>query len=329
MKLRKIGMLVVVAAAIASLVWLTAGDALARAGGGHSSSHSSSSSGGSKSFGGSSSSKSWGSSGGGYSSYGGSSGCGLLGLGLGAIFGGAGFIVFIIIAIVIAILKKATTSDEQPPQAPSYEQPEQASDEPADDAAEVSGLSSIDSIKAKDPNFSERVFLDKAQTIFFELQKAWMARDLAPVRPYVSDGVFTRWQMFIDQYKRDKQINVVKDPVINNARIVRVQEEGDLDSIAVRLDCSMADAMVSESDPNKVISGSLTDHKPFTEYWTFIRKAAIQTKVDAKAKIDKCPNCGAPLKISAAGNCEYCDTLVHSPEYDWILNQITQQEEWR
>ena len=155
-----------------------------------------------------------------------------------------------------------------------------------------------------------------------------MNRDLAPVRPYVSDGVFNRWQVFIDQYKRDKQINMVKDPVINNARIARVQQEGDLDSIAVRLDCSMADAMVSESDPNKIISGSLTDHKPFTEYWTFVRKAAIQTKADAKAKIDKCPNCGAPLKISAAGNCEYCETLVHSPEYDWILDQITQAEEW-
>jgi predicted lipid-binding transport protein (Tim44 family) len=252
-------------------------------------------------------------------------------MGLGAVFGGAGFVVFIIIAIVIGVLKKASAARAAPP--PAYEPPPGQTYEPPEtsekaEPPEISGLSSIEALKGKDPNFSERVFLDKAQTIFFELQKAWMARDLKPIRPYVSDGVFNRWQVFIDQYKRDKQINVVKDPVINNARVVRVQQESDIDSITVRMDCSMADAMVSESNPNQVISGSLTDHKPFTEYWTFIRKASSQTKADATAKIDKCPNCGAPLKVSAAGNCEYCDTLVHSPEYDWILNQITQAEEW-
>ena len=326
MKTRKIAVVIVAIAAIAALLCVSTGDAFARAGGGHSSSHSSSSSSSSKSWGGSSSSKSYGGSSGAYGgSYGGSSGCGLLGLGLGAIFGGTGFIIFIIIAIVVWALKKASgTTNEQP--SSSYE-PEPSSAEEREDT-EIAGLSSIENIKAKDTNFSERVFLDKAQTIFFELQKAWMNRDLAPVRPYVSDGVFNRWQIFIDQYKRDKQINVIKDPVINNARIVRVQEEGDLDSITVRLDCSMADAMVSEANPNQVVSGSLTEHKPFTEYWAFVRKATIQTKADAKATIDKCPNCGAPLKISAAGNCEYCDTLVHSPEYDWILDQITQAEEW-
>jgi hypothetical protein len=199
---------------------------------------------------------------------------------------------------------------------------------PLGDREHKRGYSTVEDIKAKDPDFSERSFLDKSQTIFYELQKAWMKRDLSPVRPYVTDGVFNRWQVVIDQYKSDRQINVIKDPIINNARIVRVSQEGDLDAITVEINASMADAMVSEDSPGKAISGSLTEHRPFTEFWTFARKTGVKSSKGARLKMDKCPNCGAPLKISAAGNCDYCATLVHSPEYDWVLDQITQAEEW-
>ena len=41
---------------------------------------------------------------------------------------------------------------------------------------------------------------------------------------------------------------------------------------------------------------------------------------------NNCPNCGAPLAISMAGNCEYCSANVTSGEFDWVLSRIEQDE---
>ena len=325
MIIRHLKSLLIALAVLAAVLVFLPDDVYARAGGGHSSSHSSSSHSSGSSFGGSSSRSYGGSS----SSFGGTSGCPLTYLLLGSMM--PGWMIFLLIAgfVVVVILKVIRGAAGMGGQGFQLPKDDGASGYvPLGEGGRRQGYSSIKELVAKDPDFSERAFLDKAQTVFYELQKSWMKRDLSPVRPYVTDGVFNRWQVVIDQYKADRQINVVKDPIINNARIVRVILEGDLDAITVEISASMADAMVSEDSPGKAISGSLTEHKPFTEFWTFARKAGVKTKKDARLKMDKCPNCGAPLKISAAGNCDYCGTLVHSPEYDWVLDQITQSQEW-
>ena len=42
-----------------------------------------------------------------------------------------------------------------------------------------------------------------------------------------------------------------------------------------------------------------------------------------------CPKCGAPLAGGEMLKCRYCGALVCSGEYDWVLGEITQLEEWR
>ena len=41
---------------------------------------------------------------------------------------------------------------------------------------------------------------------------------------------------------------------------------------------------------------------------------------------ENCPNCGAPLKVSMAGICEYCGGKVTSGNFDWVLSRIQQDE---
>jgi uncharacterized Zn finger protein (UPF0148 family) len=66
-----------------------------------------------------------------------------------------------------------------------------------------------------------------------------------------------------------------------------------------------------------------------TEYWTFIKRT------DAKAGKDlystnNCPNCGAPFdtKMGEISRCVGCGTLTNSGEYDWVLSEITQQDDY-
>ena len=54
----------------------------------------------------------------------------------------------------------------------------------------------------------------------------------------------------------------------------------------------------------------------------FIRKHGSQTEnnVQDEAVSDHCPNCGAPLRISAISQCDYCGAeLTRSPN-QWVLD---------
>ena len=183
-------------------------------------------------------------------------------------------------------------------------------------------------LQAKDPNFNQQMFLDRAQATFFALQKAWMDRNLEPARVYMSDGIYHRWKMQIDQMIAAHKRNVLDNLVIGGVQTVKVTTDPNFDSITVRIDASAADYEVDDTATNKVIYGS-KQNQPFTEYWTFTRSAAARTKAGEGAEVTQCPNCGAPLSISESGVCSYCKATVTSGQFGWVLNNITQASEWQ
>ena len=90
----------------------------------------------------------------------------------------------------------------------------------------------------------------------------------------------------------------------------------------------MRDYRVREDKPSELIGGSKTQSPTFTEYWIFIRKANLKTKVKDGIFDRKCPNCGAPVEISVAGKCKYCEANVVNGDFDWVLSEIVQKSEW-
>ena len=182
-------------------------------------------------------------------------------------------------------------------------------------------------LKAKDPNFNEQVFNDRAQTTFFALQKAWMERNLEPARVYLSDAIYHRWKMQIDQMVAAQQRNMLDNLVVGGIRVVEVLTDANFDSITVRIDAAAADYKVDDRT-GKMVSGSRSQ-QPFTEYWTFTRSGAARTKAGETAEITQCPNCGAPLTINESGVCQYCKAVVTTGQFGWVLDTITQASEWQ
>jgi hypothetical protein len=183
-------------------------------------------------------------------------------------------------------------------------------------------------LQAKDPNFNQQMFLDRAQAAFFALQKSWMDRNLEPARVYMSDGIYHRWKTQIDAMIAAHKKNMLDNLVIGGVHIVKVQTDPNFDTITVRIDASAADYEVDDTSANKVIYGSRQSQN-FTEYWTFIRSGAARTKAGEGAEVTQCPNCGAPLSINESGVCSYCKATVTSGQFGWVLDNITQASEWQ
>ncbi|MDY7232842.1 TIM44-like domain-containing protein [Hyalangium rubrum] len=188
----------------------------------------------------------------------------------------------------------------------------------------------VRALKSKDPQFEPQVMLDKVRQLFPALQEAWFKRELTPVRPFLSDATYQRFNVQLrlmnDQGVRD----AIADIRLLGVQIIGLQQSEWFDSLHVRVRAEMRDTDVpaSHSDEQARAAAQKAPPEAFTEVWTFVRKPGVQTRIGQDLYQGKCPNCGAPYKGGAANVCEYCGAIVNSGNYDWTLSEITQGSEF-
>lgn len=174
------------------------------------------------------------------------------------------------------------------------------------------------------PAFNWGEFQARVRLIFTELQAAWSSLNWERARPHETDNLFQMHQYWIDAYKRQHLRNVLDQARVTALQPVKIKEDAFYVSITVRIGASGYDYTVDES--GKVISGSKTNLRYWSEYWTFIRSR--NAKPAAACADLNCPNCGAPLKVNNAGVCEFCGGKITSGEFDWVLSKIEQDESY-
>jgi hypothetical protein len=174
------------------------------------------------------------------------------------------------------------------------------------------------------PQFSWGEFQARARLIFDELQAAWSAMNWDRARPHETDNLFQMHQYWIDAYRRQHLRNVIENCTIMQMQPVKIQEDAFYQGITLRIWAQGLDYTIDGS--GKVVSGSRSNPRQWSEYWTFIRNRNAQSNA---AKTDlNCPNCGSPLKVNASGICEFCGGKITSGEFDWVLSKIEQDESY-
>jgi hypothetical protein len=179
--------------------------------------------------------------------------------------------------------------------------------------------------EANNQPFSWSTFQERVRLIFNELQSAWSTLNWDKARPHETDNMFQMHQYWIDAYKRQRLRNVVDQAAVVAMQPVKIQEDAYYNSITVRIWAQAYDYTINQS--GEVLAGSKNKLRQWTEYWTFIRSRGAKP-AEAKTALN-CPNCGAPLKVNAAGICEFCGGKITSGEFDWVLSKIEQDEAYR
>lgn len=180
-------------------------------------------------------------------------------------------------------------------------------------------------LERRDPALSWQAFERRVGQVFLEFQRAWAACDLAAMRPFLSDNLFEVEQYWIRAYQAQKLRNVTQNARITRLELARVTSDRFFDAITVRLFATGLDYTVRADDYSRVICGSKTRERAYTEYWTFIRSTR---KTGPAREGNVCPNCGAPLAVNMAGACTYCSAKVTSGDFDWVLSRIEQDESY-
>lgn len=159
---------------------------------------------------------------------------------------------------------------------------------------------------------------------FTEIYKSWSENKINKVRPFISERIYESFSFWIDNYESLGRTNKLDDINISNIELAKVELDKFYEAFTVRISASCFDYTVDRS--NKVIGGSKSKKRNFSEYWTFVRRTGVEFKND-EFNMKNCPSCGAPISESAKSvECEYCGSTINSGEFSWVLAQITQDE---
>jgi hypothetical protein len=173
----------------------------------------------------------------------------------------------------------------------------------------------------RDPTLQWQTLQARIAHVFGELQVGWSTRDASRIRPYVSDNLFQSMVYWLELYTRERCRNINENARILRLELANVISDRHYDALTIRVFASGLDYTVS--DDGRLLSGNRSRPRAYSEYWTLIRGTEHQGQPRGDTN---CPACGAPLRVGAAGNCEYCHVKVTNGEFDWVLSRLEQDE---
>lgn len=183
-------------------------------------------------------------------------------------------------------------------------------------------------LSALQPDFSVTSFRDRAIATFLQIQAAWSAGRKEDLRPLESDFLYQQHRYWLERYAAEWSKNRSSGVKVRTVDYVKVTIDGYVVAVTVRIFASMYDW--TEDRSGKIVGGSKDEARVFSEYWTFVRSVQAKPVGTVPGAPQNCPSCGAALdRVSEAGVCGYCEAKITSGTFDWVLNDIQQDEAWR
>ncbi len=176
-------------------------------------------------------------------------------------------------------------------------------------------------IQTADPSFSSEKFISFANEAYVKLQTAWSERDLEPIRLLLAEELFAQASSQIQEYRRLGRINKMERIAVQESYITDYSSGKEKETLTVYLYATQKDYIVDENT-NSVLDGSAEQYRHSKYIITFIRAKGTLTQDNNGIQITNCPNCGAPLEITASGKCSYCDSVITNEDHAWVISAM-------
>ena len=177
-------------------------------------------------------------------------------------------------------------------------------------------------IQQADPKFNADQFKSFAKDLFIKLQNAWTERDWEKIRNFESNELFELHKAQLQGYIDNNQINVMERICVNWVKIVSYSQQGNNEVLEVDLNSRMGDYII-DATTKQVIRGNKTAEYVNVYRLKFTRTVGVKTEEGGqKVNITNCPNCGAPTKVMSSGRCEYCNSVITTKDYGWVLSGL-------
>jgi len=201
----------------------------------------------------------------------------------GGLFNGIGLLEILLIGGLLYMIFAYLRRRQQPVPAGSYgyaspQRPETPSwpSESMDAGTATRAVSESDRdrgirhIRHMDSAFDLVSFIHTASESFFTIQSAWMARNMGPVRDFMTPAMYEQMQEDCDRLRAERRINRLENIAVRYTEVTEAWQESGQDFVTARILASLLDYTVEEGT-QRVLEGSRTDPVQCEEYWTFTR----------------------------------------------------------
>lgn len=181
----------------------------------------------------------------------------------------------------------------------------------------------LNAIHNIDPNFSEEKFIAWTKEVFITLQNAWTERDWSKIRPFEKEELYRQHEQQLKEYINNGTINIIERINVKQAYMHLYERDAQYEYLVVYMETRMNDYVIDEKT-RAVVKGDKNIEHHLNYQLTFMRKTGVKTNPARSNKSTvSCPHCGAPVTITSAGKCEYCDFIITTGEHDWVLSDLS------
>ena len=174
-------------------------------------------------------------------------------------------------------------------------------------------------IKERNPNFSILEFTRFAGKLFANLQMAWTQRNWEVIRMYETPELFEQHSKQLQEYIDRHQINVLEDISIISSNFLNYDYDSrtGTELLNVVVMSRMKDYIIDDVT-NALVKGDKNLYHVNRYKMTFVKQTDDLNSTNREKTI-KCPNCGAPMKVTASGRCSYCNGIITMKDFNWVL----------
>jgi len=178
----------------------------------------------------------------------------------------------------------------------------------------------LEAIRAADPDFEAETFLQRAEMAFFLVTRAYQHVDAKAGRPYLSADAFAIWRRDVDAFVASGKRPIFDDLNVRGMHVAAATHGDAGDEIVVHFDVVYRLRIV-DATSGAPLNDEGEDRRR-GQRWTFRRNAGVKTLAEGGVVALRCPECGAPLELSADGRCRFCRADVSAGTLDWTVAGI-------
>ena len=104
---------------------------------------------------------------------------------------------------------------------------------------------SLDALRARDPNLTDQSIIDRVRRMSDVLREAWVNGNMAPARAFVSDGVYSRFQVQLALMRQEGVRNVMSDAAVLYVTMEGAQSSPPLAAVHVRYAAQARDVLLA------------------------------------------------------------------------------------
>ena len=185
---------------------------------------------------------------------------------------------------------------------------------------EAQNLNPISAYRQLDPEFNEGRIKSMMSNLYVQMQNTWQNKDISSLRLYMTDEFYSQMDRQLEAFRRTGRTDYTERIAVLSVELKGWKQSGGMDFLIVRLQSRIV-SYVLEDRTGKLISGDMNREK-FMEYEIELsRKTGIITNPEGDdIKTATCPHCGAPLKLNASAQCEYCGSVITRVNTNWAIS---------